>query len=328
MDATVTISLEIELAWGLAHIQDADPQDRHSKGRRRETETLERLLGLCDDLGLPVSFDVVGHLLLDSCAGTHDGPYPPGWFDADPGTDSSTDPLYYAPDLVERVRKAEIDHEVCTHTFSHARCDEVSEAVIDQELEHVIDLHDERDLPSVQSFVPPVHAPPPRDVLVDHGIRTVRSPVEYRPPIAAPSHPENALARMMQRIGRLHPVEMVSRTPSVYSPAEVDGVVETYTSWHASLSAPYLQNGTASPHLLYRTLPRSVRQRHHRRYLLEGLQSVASNDGCIHYWSHLFNLSNDVQWPPIRSFLEALASYRDRDAVQIKTMAELGECIA
>lgn len=325
MTGTVTLTLEIELAWGLAHTPDADPQDRHSVDRRQETETLQRLLAICNDLDLSVSFDVVGHLLLDSCDGCHDGPHQPGWFDADPGTDSVTNPLYYAPDLVERIRRAQTDHELCTHTFSHARCDEVREEVLNWELDRVAALHAERGLQPVRSFVPPVHAPPPRDVLINHNIHTVRRPVEYRPPIANPNPPANPLSRALWYVHRSHPVEMLLRKPVVRPPIECDGLVETYTSWHASLSAPYLPNGCALPHPVYRMIPRSSRQQHHRRHLIRGLRDAAANDENVHYWSHLFNISNTAQWPPLQSFLKTLAGYRDRDMVRVETMAELGE---
>lgn len=328
MVGTVTISLEVELAWGLAHVPDAEPLDRHSPRGEREREALERLVALCDDLNLPISFDIIGHLLLDACDGDHGGPHPLGWFDADPGTDRERDPLYYGPDLADRILTADVDHELCTHTFSHARCDRVDGTVIDWELSRVAELHEDRGLGPIESFVPPVHAPPPADVLRDHGIRTVRRPTEYRPPVEKPDPPERALDRAVWRLHRSHPVETVLRRPTVVDPNVVDGLVETYTPWHASLTAPYLQNGTMPPHPVYGALPRSLRQRWHRRYLLEGLHEVAANGGAIHYWSHLFNLCSDEQWPPVESFLRTLAEYRDREAIRIERMVDLGRRVA
>jgi len=319
MVGTVTVSLEVELAWGLMRIDGADPLDRHSPGGKRERRTLGRLLELCERLELPLSFNLVGHLLLGSCTGDHQGPHPTGWFDSDPGTNVDREPLYYGPDLVELIAETGVEHELATHTFSHARCDEVADAVVDWELTRVEELHAERGLGAVESFVPPIHAPAPREILRDHGIETVRRPVEYRPPVKQPDPPDGPLDRVLCRLRRSHPVETLLRSPTVATPTRTGGLVETYTSWHASLSAPYLRNGSALPHPAYRVLPTSLRQRRHQQYLLEGLREVAANGGAIHYWSHLFNISNDDQWPIVEAFLTMLADYRDRGAVQVKT---------
>lgn len=198
MLGTVTISLEIELAWGVIRSHPEKVDERFSADRRRETETLDRLLTLCDDLDIPVNFDVVGHLLLDSCSGRHDGP---------------------------------------------------------------------------------------------------------------------------------HPAQVFFRTPTVEEPTLVDGLVETYTSWHTSLSAPHLPKGQAPPHPLYRSILRSIRRRHHQRFLARGLREAAARESSVHYWSHLFDISNDAQWPAVRSFLDLLATARNRGRVQIETMDTLGERI-
>jgi len=323
MVGTVTLSVEIELGWGLARSGGPDPLERHGPERRAETDRLNSLLALCDELTVPISFDVVGHLLLDGCNGTHAGPHPAGWFDGDPGTDRRRDPLYYAPDLIDAVADARTDHELCTHSFSHARCDRVDDRVVDWELGRVADLHADRGIERPASFVPPVHAPPPAGVLRENGIRTVRRPVEYRPPVADPEPPSGAMDRLGWRLRRSHPVETLCRSPAVQRPRRRNGLTETYTSWHASLSAPYLRNGRLDPHPAYRAIPRSLRQRLHRRYLLSGLRQIARSGGSVHYWTHLFNLVPEAQWTPVRSFLEAVASYRDRGAVEVSPMVEL-----
>lgn len=328
MSGTVTISLEIELAWGLVHDAPDHIHERLSRGRRRETETLDRLLTVCDELALPVSFDVVGHLLLKSCPGTHDGPHPNGWFDRDPGGERTSHPLFYAPDLIERIREATTDHEICTHTFSHSRCDIVSPDVVDWELDTVERLHVNRGLAPPRSFVPPVHAPPPKSVLTEHGIRTLRTPTELRPPVREPEYSGGAIGDTLNRVRRSHPVEMLFRTPVVTEPTVVDDIVETYISWHASLSAPYLPTGQTPPHPAYRVVPLSLRQHHHRRFLSKGLRAAANQDSAIHYWSHLFDISNASQLPPVESFLRTLAASRDRGDVRVDTMADLGDHVA
>lgn len=323
MSGTVTISLEIELGWGVHHLPGSAGLDRHSTNRRVETETLERLLAVCDELDVPISFDVVGHLLLEDCSGTHDGPHGPEWFDADPGSDVDTDPLFYAPDLVRRIDEAETDHEICTHTFSHVPCGQVDPAVVDWELRAARDAHDAFGLAPPTTLVPPMHSPPPPKPVRDNGIVGVRRPVEYQEPVAPHRPPDSLVERLPWRVRQFYPVQVLARSHPVRDPNPVDGIVEQFTTWHASLTAPYLPNGQAEPHSAFKLLPSSVRQSIHDRYLHGALRSAVESESHAHLWSHLFNLSNEVQWPPVQSFLEAVARRRDEGEVKISTMTDV-----
>jgi hypothetical protein len=325
MQPTVVLSMEIELRWGVNHLPGRQGLDRHSEGREAETTTLERLLTLCDGLELPITFDVVGHLLLDDCAGTHDSPHRTAWFASDPGTDEARDPLYYAPDLVRQIQRAETDHEICTHTFSHAACHTATDDVVSWELDAARRTHEAAGLDEPTSFVPPMHAPCPPSLLREHGIRAVRRPVSYRPPVDDPEPPDSLRRSIPWHVRRAYPVEVLARSHPVRTPELVDGVVEHYTSWHASLTAPYLPNGRIEPHPLFRLLPQSLRRAIHRRYLRDGLDRAIAAGSCVHYWSHLFNLANDAQWPPVESFLRAIARERSHERVRVATMETLTE---
>lgn len=326
MTAKVVLTLELELGWGLARLP-GDPAERHSDGRAAETETLRRLLSLCDDLDIPITFDVVGHLLREQCSGTHDGTWPGDWFRDDPGTSVAEDPLYYAPDLVEMIDDAAVDHEVATHSFSHARCDLIDDDVVDQELRAAADAHAAAGLPSLRSFVPPMHGPPPTAVLRDHGITGVREPVRLRPPVVEPVQRRSLLTDLPRRIRESHPAQVLFRRHPVRDPGHSDGLVRHYTTWHASLTAPFLPNGTQSPNAFYRLLPTRVRQRIHERYLSRALADAVAEDGCVHLWTHLFNLSNDVQWSPVETFLERVAERRSDGDLTVPTMQSLSETI-
>jgi len=153
MTGKITLSIEIELAWG-----HHDQQTNHSllsNRRKIETETLKRLLACCDEYQIPITFDIVGHLLETSCEGTHDGPHETGWFGADPGTDVDSDPLFYAPDLVRMIRTAKVDHEICTHSYSHVLGDTADPAVIEWELRTVDALWERHGLKKTRVIHPP-----------------------------------------------------------------------------------------------------------------------------------------------------------------------------
>lgn len=149
MVGEITLSIELELGLGGKH--DLGELDHLSEDRSAESETLRRLLDVCEYFEVPVTFDVVGHLLYDSCSGTHSGPYPDSWWFEDPGSNSQSDPQFYAPDLVYEIDDSPVDHEIATHTFSHILADDATDQLLDQELDKVEKAHSQFGLPSPTS---------------------------------------------------------------------------------------------------------------------------------------------------------------------------------
>lgn len=300
MTATARISVEIELGWGFHDKKSPSAVAELSDDGSAERAALRWLLDLCDEFEIPITFNVVGHLLLDSCDGDHDGPHHDDWFDRDPGTDVNTDPLFYAPEMAKWIRDAEVDHELCTHTFSHVLCDEVSDAVLDWELDRVAELHTE----DVVSLVPPRHRKPPSNLLQQHGIGVLRLPVDERPP-------SNPLGRYLWTLTRDNPLD---------EPTTVDDVVETYISPVMTLSAPHLSRGVSDPHPAYRMLPKGVRQNRHEKFLKSGIETATTKGSDIHYWTHLYNIANPVQRKPLRRFA---ATLNQNQSITTKRMRDL-----
>ncbi len=307
MTGTVTISIEVELGWGLAHWGKLD---KLSDGRREETRYLSYLLERCDDHDVPITFDVVGHLFHDSCDGHHDGPHEDGWWDVDPGTSVEADPEFYAPDVVEAIRAHRTDHELCTHTYSHVECNEVDPAVVEWELDRARRVHERHGVATSESIVPPRHSVPPSDVLADGGIRVKRVP-HYR---------ADGEQRPPTRVRKLY--EILFETHPTIEPRETDDILETYSTEYTSFAVPYLQIGTYSPHPVYRALPLAARRRLHLWNLRRGVDAAADGSS-VHFWCHLYDLANDQQWPQIDAFLGYLAKRRDAGDVEIRTMREL-----
>lgn len=310
MVGTVTLSIEVELAWGF---HDLPPRTRGrgsplSADRSAETGALDRLLARCDRLDVPITFDVVGHLGHDGCDGHAGSPHAQNWFDADPTSNAESDPLFYAPELVRAIGDASADHEVATHTYSHVLCDDVPNHVLDWELDAVEAVHEDLGLDPPVSFVPPRHRRPDPDVLRAHGIRIVRVPA---PGTSIPTARHRRFVRAF------------TRSPVVEAPRRSDGIVETYCSPAPSLTAPHLASGQRPAHPAFSALPTAVRQWLHRRYLDRCLEEAIERGSSLHLWTHLYDLSNDVQWPPIRSFLASLAAARNQGRVAIRTMERL-----
>ena len=75
-----------------------------------------RLLDSLEEMGIRATFPVCGHLFLGSCRGHPDHPKP-SLLEGDPCSDSSSEPGWYAPDLVQEI--ASKGHEIACHSFSH-----------------------------------------------------------------------------------------------------------------------------------------------------------------------------------------------------------------
>lgn len=307
MPPVVTLSIEIELGWGTMDAADLSkvPVSRH---RKAETEFLDRLLSVADQSGIPITFDVVGHLLNESCDGSHPGPYATDRFENDPGTDTATDPVYYAPDMIEQIVDASVDHELATHTFSHIHCETESDEVLDIELERAIHCHREFGLPAPRAMVAPYHEDPSYDVVQDNQIEILRVPF---PDYTTPEHG-------VRRFGW----NLLGSHPHRGSQVE-DGLIETYCTPQPSLTAGFLKNGTREPRSEYQYLPLRIRQYLHFRSLVRAVKSASTAASELHLWTHLYNLSNEQQWRPLKKFLEWLASYRDKGNVRIEPMEGL-----
>jgi peptidoglycan/xylan/chitin deacetylase (PgdA/CDA1 family) len=303
----VTLSVEVELGWGYHDLGRTDP---FSENRIAETERLDALLSACDRLEIPFTFDVVGALLLDSWPDDLDGPHADGWFDAIPKTGVDEDPLYYAPGMVRAIDDAAVDHEICTHTFSHVLFDRISREVAAWELQQAQRVNEAFGLDPPVSLVPPRHYRPPRDVLVEHGIETLRIP-GYLP------------ART-----KVHKFDRLLASPQPPTPPRlVDDVVETYCTSFTSLTAASLPAGQLPVHPVFRPIPRSLRTHLHERYLNLAVERAIEADSYTHLWCHLYDMTDDDQFDPIVAFLETLAERWDRGAVEVLTMADLGDAV-
>jgi len=305
---TVCISIEIELGWGQHDKQD---YTLLSEGRRKETETLHRILDSADENEIPITFDVVGHLMLSDCNGSHDSPHERDWFDEDPGTDATRDPQFYAPELLDEIRSANIPHELASHTFSHILCGEVQDEVLDWELGRAITEHERAGDPAPSSIVPPRHSRPRYDLLHEHGIENIRLP-KFQP----------ESGRLKQYLRRIQDWLMESG-PAAYAPQERDGILETYSTFYPSLTSALLKNGQRDPPLPFRFIPVTLRQRLHQRYLLSGIDSAIDTEGVTHYWTHLQNASNEQQLEPILALFDELGRRQQSGDINVVTMVNL-----
>jgi peptidoglycan/xylan/chitin deacetylase (PgdA/CDA1 family) len=156
MAGKLTISIDLELAWGFWDILTPDIL-RLSESRERAI--CDKLLELFDRYHIPVTWAVVAAVL--DRASAH----------GRPGNEAS----WYAPEIIERVRAAKTSHEIGSHGGRHVYYDRMSAAEAAEDLEFIKQVHRDNGL-ALESFVFPRNAVGHLDLLARAGLRTFRSP--------------------------------------------------------------------------------------------------------------------------------------------------------
>ena len=125
--ATFVLSLDVEFAWGVH-----DRIDPATIPFARVEEIVDALLELFDRYEMPVTWALVGHLLLDGCdRGVEGLPHPEmprprhswlkgDWYRHDPCGPADRHPAWYQPQLAKLIRGAAVRHDIGCHGFSHA----------------------------------------------------------------------------------------------------------------------------------------------------------------------------------------------------------------
>lgn len=132
---TFMLWVDVELAWGLVHVKKIDAL----KVRRLSLnvrEILGSVINLLERYKIPVTWAILGHLLLDYCSKDNMDKLPHrdmprssyswlncDWYKYDPCTDIQRDPAWYGKDIadtiVKYVRESGLSHDVGCHSFSH-----------------------------------------------------------------------------------------------------------------------------------------------------------------------------------------------------------------
>jgi len=120
------LTIDLELAWSRARRGEGCTSRGESLERsRRARENFSALISLSEKHNIPITFAIVGHVALESCAG-HRSPPPfhpcwteKDWYSIDPYTDLATHPDYYGADLIKKIKNSKVKHEIASHSFSH-----------------------------------------------------------------------------------------------------------------------------------------------------------------------------------------------------------------
>lgn len=296
---TVVISIDAELGWGF-HDREDPPWERIEAARDGWTWLADRL----DDLALPATWAVVGHLFLDACDGVHaDHPAPEGWFDHERATEWPAR-YRFGHGLVERLLEAPVDHDVGSHTFSHVQLGSVGERLARAELEASVAAAADYDC-SLDSLVFPRNDIGHRDLLADAGFTCYRG---RRPD----DRPDGPIGRPLDKLAR---ATIRDATPPVVSPSiDEHGLVNVPASLYC-----FGFEGAA------RTVVSALAGDPIVRWARNGVDVAAREGGVFHVWLHPNNVVAERDRRRMRTFFEYVAARRDDGAVTVATMADVAE---
>nr|WP_206335632.1 polysaccharide deacetylase family protein [Natronolimnobius sp. AArcel1] len=280
------------------------PPKRRIKNSRHAWKLI---IDLFDHYSVPATWAVVGHLLFEDCDGDHmDHPAGgTGWFDSDPGADSADRDRWFAPDLVDAVDNARVDHEIGCHSFSHVLFDDdrTDAEVIDAELERCTELARDTSL-SCSSFVFPRNVVGFREKLAAHGFSAYRG-------VSPPRAYEDSLL--------YHPKKFATYTTGDTPPPLVDPTVDEYglVNIPASFDLYSLEGLARKAALRVGEEDPTVRQ------AKMGIDAAAEESGLFHIWLHPNNLVYEHDFERLRAVISYIAEQRDRGRITVETMADV-----
>lgn len=154
MPGRVTISIDVELAWGN---WDNITPSQLALVELHERAIMSRLIEIFDRHEIPATFAIVAALLDHASARGR------------PGREDS----WYAPDIVEMITGASIKHDIGSHGGRHIYLDQVSDAEADEDIAFARSTHTANRL-GFTSFVFPRNRIGKKPILERHGVKIFR----------------------------------------------------------------------------------------------------------------------------------------------------------
>lgn len=129
------LDIDVELSWGFVHRSRIDLK-KVAVMATNVRNSIDNLMALLEEYNIPVTWNILGHLILDHCGKDKMNPLPHAdmprpnytwlrsdWYRFDPCTDVKSDPAWYGKDIVDKivryVNTSRFSHEIGCHSFSH-----------------------------------------------------------------------------------------------------------------------------------------------------------------------------------------------------------------
>ena len=297
----IVISIDFEMGWGKVH----RPEDLRDRTSYQVRPVVRELLRVFSAWGIRATWATVGHLALKECASSNqiahsDHPRPDypnvphDWFKFDPMERYDSDSIWYAPDLVEDILAAEINHEIGSHGFSHMFCGPgFSSEIMAAELQQTRDIFADFGV-TVESHVFPRNIVEHLDVLHAHGFTSFRG--------AGPALKRDRFSKLRR---------LVAPAPPIH-PVVMDGMVNIPATWFAGPVA---------------SINSRFSWRKYKYFFDRHVGTVSGTGGLIHIWFHPHDFSRDTvqtirRW---ESMLKTLLTRMDEGSAVNQTMREVAE---
>ena len=280
MKARLIISIDLELAWGYWDCLTAE--------HLRMAEAAERpicaaLIELFDRFEVPATWAIVAALLDEKSANSR-----PGNLEC-----------WHAPDIVERVLKAKVRHEIGSHSGKHVYFDEITALQAREDLDYMIAVHRAHGL-SLRSFVYPRNVIGHLDLLAQAGVRSFRGS-------------DLGWVRFVGKAGRV-----AGRAANL-----VDQIFPVPPSPITAEECGTLVNLRGSMLLMGRNgARRFVLPAVSRKKLRAGIDRARRCGGIFHLWFHPSNFyyRTDEQLNTLAWFLDHAATEASNGRLEIRTM--------
>ena len=313
MTPTFALTFDTELVWGSFDLMSPQEFARRYPDIR---STISAVLRILDRYQVSATWAVVGHLFLEQCRRDGSGlahpelirprqRHRPGdWYDADPCTDRTRDPLWYGDDILDALQAARTPQEIGCHSFSHVLYGDpdLTREAVDADLDACAALASSRGI-ALRSFVFPRNSEGHHEALRAHGFRAYRG-------VDPTWH--GRLAGPAARVGHL-----IDQTAGLPPPAS-----------QPQETLPGLWNIPGSALLMDRTgIRRFIPTASRVRKASAGLRRAKATGGVFHLWTHPFNLASDPRSmiAALEAIVQQAADLRDRGEIVIEPMAAIAE---
>jgi peptidoglycan/xylan/chitin deacetylase (PgdA/CDA1 family) len=282
------ISIDVEGAWGT---WDKPTAAYHDRCARHEAAIVRGLVELFDRFEVSATWAVVGRLLeLDESAAK---------------TTSHGAKIWYAPELVERVRAARTPQDIGSHSYAHVYFGSTPREALREDLAAARRVHDRHGLPFA-SFVFPRNQVGHVDLLRAAGVKVFRS-VDHGWHIAV----RERLGRNAGRVANL--ADKVLPVP----PAVVQPVA------HATEHGTVVELPSSMLLMARNGLRRAVHPAVAALKAKLGLTAASRGAGTFHLWFHPSNFYYDLerQLDTLGDIVKTAAQMRDRGEIEIRPMS-------
>ena len=126
------LDIEVELAWGI--IDERINREKMRNASEKVRVYLDNIINLLDEYKIPVTWGILGHLILNNCECVSGMPHPEmprpsyrwlkrDWYGNDPCKKLTEEPAFYGKDIIDKIMKfalkTKISHDIAYHSFSH-----------------------------------------------------------------------------------------------------------------------------------------------------------------------------------------------------------------